>query len=216
MQLISWVILYHVWFMCLQKQTRKKKNMEKWDVKDGFWQMDCWEGEQYNFAYVLPQPPGVPMVLVIPLPLQMGWVKSPPFFCATTETSQDIAMQYSDIAVGSLQCHKFEKLLKGDESFWKICGLRRQTDTPISVRGLCWQFYVANNTKEMGTDDARHYGGHERNTWSFSHKWCWFKRSYLSQENAEKRKSTLHKENTPRVWLWWQSKNNLAWGQQER
>jgi hypothetical protein len=27
----------------------------KWDVKDGFWIMMCEEGEELNFAYVLPQ-----------------------------------------------------------------------------------------------------------------------------------------------------------------
>jgi hypothetical protein len=26
----------------------------KWDIKDGFWCMDCREGKQWNFAYVLP------------------------------------------------------------------------------------------------------------------------------------------------------------------
>ena len=24
--------------------------MAKWDIKDGFWRMDCEEGEEYNFA----------------------------------------------------------------------------------------------------------------------------------------------------------------------
>jgi hypothetical protein len=28
--------------------------MAKWDIKDGFWRMDCMEGEEWNFAYVLP------------------------------------------------------------------------------------------------------------------------------------------------------------------
>ena len=28
--------------------------MTKWDIKDGFWRMDCKKGEEYNFAYVLP------------------------------------------------------------------------------------------------------------------------------------------------------------------
>ncbi len=31
-----------------------KKFMAKWDIKDGFWRMDCMEGEEWNFAYVLP------------------------------------------------------------------------------------------------------------------------------------------------------------------
>jgi hypothetical protein len=29
--------------------------MAKWNIKDGFWHMDCEEGEEWNFAYVLPQ-----------------------------------------------------------------------------------------------------------------------------------------------------------------
>jgi hypothetical protein len=28
--------------------------MAKWDIKDGFWRMDCENGEEWNFAYVLP------------------------------------------------------------------------------------------------------------------------------------------------------------------
>ncbi len=29
--------------------------MAKWDIKDGFWRMDCEVGEEWNFAYDLPQ-----------------------------------------------------------------------------------------------------------------------------------------------------------------
>jgi len=50
--------------------------MAKWDIKDGFWRMDCREGKEWNFAYVLPQPEGEPIRLVIPTSLQMGWVES--------------------------------------------------------------------------------------------------------------------------------------------
>ncbi len=35
------------------------------------WRMDCREGEEWNFAYVLPQPEGEPIRLVIPTSLQM-------------------------------------------------------------------------------------------------------------------------------------------------
>ena len=61
--------------------------MAKWDVKDGFWRMDNQEGEEWNFAYVMPQDPSEPTRLVVPTLLQMGWVESPPYFCAATETS---------------------------------------------------------------------------------------------------------------------------------
>ncbi len=50
--------------------------MAKWDIKDGFWRMDCAAGEEWNFAYVLPQEEGKPITLVVPTSLQMGWVES--------------------------------------------------------------------------------------------------------------------------------------------
>jgi len=39
----------------------------------------------------------------------MGWVESPPYFCAATETARDIASDYCDTPVGSLPHHKFAK-----------------------------------------------------------------------------------------------------------
>ena len=51
--------------------------MAKWDIEDGFWQMDCAAGEEWNFAYGLPQEEGQPTMLVVPTSLQMGWVESP-------------------------------------------------------------------------------------------------------------------------------------------
>ncbi len=38
-----------------------KKFMAKWDIKDGFWRLDGQDGEEWNFAYVLPQPPSEPV-----------------------------------------------------------------------------------------------------------------------------------------------------------
>jgi hypothetical protein len=55
--------------------------MAKWDIKDGFWRLDANERDEWNFAYVLQQPPGEPIKIVIPTSLQMGWVESPPYFC---------------------------------------------------------------------------------------------------------------------------------------
>jgi hypothetical protein len=81
--------------------------MAKWDFKDGFWRMDCREGEEWNFLYVLPQLEGSPIMIVVPTSLQMGWIESPPYFCAATETARDIANEYTDMPVGSLPEHKF-------------------------------------------------------------------------------------------------------------
>jgi len=91
--------------------------MAKWDINDGFWRMDCEQGEEYNFTYVLPQEEGMPITLVIPTSLQMGWVESPPYFCAATETARDIASDYCDTPVGSLPHHKFEKHVTGAKEF---------------------------------------------------------------------------------------------------
>jgi hypothetical protein len=91
--------------------------MAKWDIKEGFWCMDCREGEEWNFSYVLPQPEGEPVMLVVPTSLQMGWVESPPYFCAASETARDIVTEYTNMPVGSLPSHKFAKYVVGGESY---------------------------------------------------------------------------------------------------
>jgi hypothetical protein len=79
--------------------------------------MNCREGKQLYFAYVLPQPNGQPIVLVVPLSLQMGWLERSPFFCAATETSHDVATQYCKTPVGSLPNHKFMNYVTGNNTF---------------------------------------------------------------------------------------------------
>ncbi len=41
--------------------------MAKWDIQDGFWRLNCREGEEWNFCYVWPQEPGEPPCLIV------GW-----------------------------------------------------------------------------------------------------------------------------------------------
>jgi hypothetical protein len=91
--------------------------MAKWDVKDGFWRLDCVEGEEYNFAYVLPQPEEEPIQIVVPTLLQMGWVESPPYFCAATETARDVAEEYIKMPITSLRDHKFVKYTIGNKEY---------------------------------------------------------------------------------------------------
>ena len=67
--------------------------MAKFDIKEGFWRLSCETGEEWNFCYVLPQEEGEPTRLVVPTSLQMGWVESPPYFCAASETARDVATQ---------------------------------------------------------------------------------------------------------------------------
>ncbi len=81
--------------------------MAKWDIKDGFWHLDAEDCTKWNFAYVLPQDPDKPIYLVVPTSLQMGWVESPPFFCAASEMARDVAHDYSEAKIGTLPPHKF-------------------------------------------------------------------------------------------------------------
>ncbi len=83
--------------------------MAKWDIKDGFWWVDCAKGEEWNFAYVLQQRGDQPVQIVVPTSLQMGWVESPPYFCAATETSCDVVTIYIETPVNSTPKHKFKK-----------------------------------------------------------------------------------------------------------
>jgi hypothetical protein len=46
----------------------------------------------------------------------MGWVESPPYFCAASETARDVAMDYSNTKVGSIPHHKFTHYTQGDEA----------------------------------------------------------------------------------------------------
>jgi hypothetical protein len=91
-----------------------KNFMAKWDIKDGFWRLNGQNSEEWNFAYVLSQPPLEPVQIVVPTSLQMGWVQSPPFLCAAKEKSRDIATQYCETALGSLPEHKFDKHVLDD------------------------------------------------------------------------------------------------------
>jgi hypothetical protein len=76
----------------------QKNFMAKWDIKDGVWRMDCEAGEEYNFAYVLPQEEGKPIILVVPTSLQMGWVGSPPYFCTAIMTQRLVVYPLTNLS----------------------------------------------------------------------------------------------------------------------
>jgi hypothetical protein len=71
-------------------------HFSKMDLADGYWRMVVEPEARWNFAYVMPCPPGEPIQLVIPSALQMGWNESPAYFCATTETARDVAQNWID------------------------------------------------------------------------------------------------------------------------
>lgn len=86
----------------------KKIYAAKWDVKDGFWQMVCQRGAEWNFCYILPRKEGESIKIVKPKSLQMGWIDSPPFFGVASETARDVGQAYAQAPLGSLPKHKFE------------------------------------------------------------------------------------------------------------
>jgi hypothetical protein len=95
--------------------------MAKWDIKDGFWRLDCQAGEEWNFCYVLPNRDSTaPVELVVPTSLQMGWIESPPYFCAASETARDVAAQYAETPIGSLPEHKFLQLTNTSDDFKRL------------------------------------------------------------------------------------------------
>jgi len=51
------------------------------------------ETDAWNFCYMLPAEPYEPIYIVVPTSLQMGWYKSPAFFCTASKMARDIAQE---------------------------------------------------------------------------------------------------------------------------
>ena len=106
--------------------------MAKWDIKDGFWRLDCATGEEWNFAYVRPSSVGTNDIeLVIPTSLQMGWIESPPYFCAASETARDIASQYAELPMEGVDPHHLLHHTKTNPEYAKLPETRRKSDPPM-------------------------------------------------------------------------------------
>jgi hypothetical protein len=65
--------------------------LNKIDISDGFYRVPLNADMALKLACMLPREPGEPPLVAIPLALPMGWVESPPAFCAVTETIADMA-----------------------------------------------------------------------------------------------------------------------------
>lgn len=84
-----------IWEIAKAPDTGVPILFSKIDLKDGYWQMCVNKDDVWNFAYVLPkESEDEETYLVIPNTLQMGWLESPPLFCAGTECARDVADQY--------------------------------------------------------------------------------------------------------------------------
>jgi len=82
----------------------------KWDIRDGFWQLMVRQEDAWNFCCMLPAKWGEPIQIMVPTSLQMGWCKSPPFFCTATKMAQDLAQQTTLDTSNPLPVHPLENL----------------------------------------------------------------------------------------------------------
>ena len=105
--------------------------MSKWDITDGFWRINCQEGEEQNYCYFLPQKEGEPVKLMVPTSLQMGWIKLPTYFCAAYDNGWDVAKQYVETPIGSLSDHKFIDYAAQGEDCETL--LKTSTRTPYYI-----------------------------------------------------------------------------------
>jgi hypothetical protein len=63
----------------------------KVDLSDGFYRMPLSTTHLPTLGVAFPNRPCEPPLVALPLVLPMGWVASPPYFCALTETATDLA-----------------------------------------------------------------------------------------------------------------------------
>lgn len=64
--------------------------ISKIDIADGFYRIQLAPYSSPNLAVLLPQHPNEEPMVAFPLVLPMGWVNSPPYFSAVTETGADL------------------------------------------------------------------------------------------------------------------------------
>ena len=65
--------------------------LSKIDIADGFYRVWLQLADIPKLGVILPTSPGRPFLIAFPLALPMGWVESPPYFTACTETACDLA-----------------------------------------------------------------------------------------------------------------------------
>jgi hypothetical protein len=79
----------------------------KVDVAEGFYRVYLNPAQALSLAYLLPKEASEPQLVAIPLALPMGWVESPPYFCAVTETIADLAN--SRLSRNQVPWHRLEQ-----------------------------------------------------------------------------------------------------------
>ena len=65
--------------------------LAKFDISDGFYHFFLELDDAPKLAVLMPKYDREPQLVAVPISLTMGWVSSPPTFCAASETAADIA-----------------------------------------------------------------------------------------------------------------------------
>jgi hypothetical protein len=89
--------------------------LSKVDLWDRLWRLVVKPEQKWNFCYVMPDPTGSRVRIVVPSALQMGWAESPAYFFAATETGRDIVDLLLREKV-QLPAHPLEKFLEPDDT----------------------------------------------------------------------------------------------------
>ena len=89
------IIPHIIWQMASAPDNGVPLLFSKINLKDGYWRMVVDRRDSWNFAYILPLEHAIDEPkLIIPNALQIGWSEFPPFFCAATESAQNLADTY--------------------------------------------------------------------------------------------------------------------------
>jgi hypothetical protein len=99
----------------------------KIDVADGFYRVNLNADQALSLACLLPKEDNEPQLVAVPLALPMGWVESPPYFCAATETIADLAN--SRISRRQVPNHRLEH-----EAIRPASALTHHTAPPVQFR----------------------------------------------------------------------------------
>ena len=103
--------------------------MAKYDISDGFYQMFLDPEDSLKLSILMPHYEGELQLIAIPLSTMMGWVSSPPTFCAASKTMADLA--YASLFKHMVPSHCLEDATSLHDS-WEPSQLNDLGEEPSS------------------------------------------------------------------------------------
>jgi hypothetical protein len=79
-----------LWLLCQADPREGPVYLAKYNISDGFYRIFLEPDDTLKLGVLMPRYDGEPQLVAVPLSLTMGWVSSPPTFCAASETAADI------------------------------------------------------------------------------------------------------------------------------